>query len=1185
MALAGLKGEVREVRGHLLLGLRLKGVRLKGEGLDLEAEEVGLGYDLLGLLRKELPLSVSLKGARVRPTWEALFPEQPGPPPKVRVVFRQLRLEETQVELPQGKRLFLPPLRLTLAGENPYAFVARLPGGGFQGEARALAQDLAAWEVRYRGEVRGLSFFYEGLRGGRLSGFFRLGPSGMEGEARVAGGVVELVGFRLTGVEGPIRLRGDRVEAALRGRGLEGPLTARAEVDLKGERYRFALTGRPRLPALARHYRLSLPVEGDGQLWLEGEGWDRIRLKGRFAGEGRFFSEPFRHRGTLAFDQAFALRAEAEGRLFDRTYRLGLDLAGQGYQATLQDSLGSRVLVRGQGSRAEARGQVAWPRPLEGLAQVALAIQGSRWRAQVRSPEVRLFPFLPLDLSGEVAGEGERVEGRLGPLALSGTWSRLGLQLAPTPLPVGHLQGEGRLVLGRLEASLRYASPYAAFPFRLWQEDGAFRFQSPYGEGVYRGGALALRLRDLPLHALDAFRLSGQVLYRDGGLAGRLVLKGRYLEAEGDLRRLGAGIKGRLLTPLGELPFAGAYDPEPGLRLRAQDLLLRYQGGLSLKGRARLGPLALWADLAWDGGFRGQARVETPWVAGVVRGEGERLRLQGLEGYAEGQGELYPRLAVQGRLNPPWPEGLEVPPLAFRLDREGIRLEGVGQVAFGGGYPFRLDLPWSYRGLAGRFQAEGNLEGGRLRLSSPYGRLEAEGGWRALGVRGQGEVPHAGPVRLAGQLDLLGLAYRAQVHLEKPGLRLNLVGRGVGLRFQGQAPGLRLLGGYDGGLQLLLQAEAFDLSPWGLPARASGTWGTRGGRLRLESPYGEVLLTGEALLSARARLLGPHLQGEGEVSPEGLALALRGVYQRGGVALRLAAEGGGPWEALRLELFGEAELPYLGALPLRGRAWTQGGSLRYRLEGPLALEGEGLGYRGSFALPLAAWGREGRLEGKFQGQGLRVEGEGRGSLGGLPFAFRGGFAEALFLHLDWEGGRAGLRGEEVWFALEEVAPLAGAWGLALEGRAEGRLSLKGEGEAWARVRYGARTWRWTTGRASSRYPSRQGGWAWPGRPGRGGFGAWGRFLGRGGSGWGMGFPGSWRGVSVTAPWGLGSRAPWRLWPWRPATRGRGLGGRSFGPGQPLGPPGGGHLAPCLPLRGRGGGLGPRGKPLPGGGVV
>ena len=299
LALLGFRGEVREVRGHLLWGLRLKGVRLEGQGLALEAEEVDLAYDLLGLFRRELPLSLGLRKAVVRPTWEALVPEGGGPPPAFRFLFQSLRLEDVAVELPRGERLFLPPLRLTLLGENPYRFLARLPGGSFQGEARALSPDLAAWEVGFSGEVRGLSFFYEGLKGGRLSGALRLGPQGVFGEAEVREGAVEVVGFPLEGVEGTLRLEGGRVEARLRGRGLEGPVAATAEVDLKAPRYRFLVEGRPSLRALALHYGLALPVEGDGRLVLEGEGWEALRLQGAFQGEGRLLGEPFRHQGTL----------------------------------------------------------------------------------------------------------------------------------------------------------------------------------------------------------------------------------------------------------------------------------------------------------------------------------------------------------------------------------------------------------------------------------------------------------------------------------------------------------------------------------------------------------------------------------------------------------------------------------------------------------------------------------------------------------------------------------------------------------------------------------------------------------------------------------------------------------------------------------------------------------------------
>jgi hypothetical protein len=1173
LPLLGFRGSVGEVSGHLLFGLRLKRVALQGEGIRLQAEEVDLFYDLLGLLRRELPLALTLKKARLRLTWEALIPEKPGPPPAVRVVFRSLRLEEVEAELPQGRRLFLPSMRLSLVGENPYRFLARLPGGSFQGEAKALSPDLSAWEVAYAGEVRGLAFFFEGLKGGRLFGVFQVGPSGMEGRARVEGGVVELVGFPLTGVEGEILLRDERVEAVLKGVGLEGPLRAKALVDLKGHRYRFQMEGLPKLPALARHYGLTLPLEGEGRLSLEGEGWEAVRVRGRFAGEGRLLGEPFRHRGALAFDRVFTLEAEAEGRLFDRDYALSFALRGGRYGGSLEDTLGSRLALEGEGSRLRVRGRAAWPRPLEGLAAVDFRQEGKRWRLGLLSPGVRLPLFAPLDLSGEVRGEGEKVAGRLGPLGLSGTWGSLALTLAPTPMAVGSLEGEGRLLRGRLSAELRYDAPYARFPLSVRQEAWGFHFQSPYGEGSYRGGALALTLRGLPIRALDEMRLYGKAFYREGGLSGRLFLKGRYLELEAGLRRLGADLAGKLLTPLGEVPLKGRYDPGPGLLLEGLGLRLTYKEGLRLQGQGELGGVGLRADLAYREGFSGFLDFATPYgVSGRVLGEGKRLALK-VFGLLEGEGEVYPEVRLMGRLLPPLPEGLSLPPLTFRLTREGAEVLGVGRVAFAEGFPFRLDLPFRYRGVEGRLLAQGGLEGGRFTLSTPYGEVKGEGPWRRLGLVGGGEVPALGAWSLKGSMDLPTLAYRGEVGLPKGGLRLALSGKGASLRFLGQAPGLRVLGGYEGGLSLLLQAEGYDLTPFGLPARAFGTWGYWGGRMRLATSFGEALFQGEELLSARIRLSGPYLEGEGRMSPEGASLTFRGAYKASGLEVLARGEGGGPWGDLRFQVLGEARVPYLDPMAFQGEVRTAGG-IRYRLLGPVSLEGEGVRYRGHLDLPLALLGKAGRLSGSFQGEGLKVAGEGEGSWAGLAFSWRGAYGDGLSLSLRLPGGEAHLEGREVVLALEEVAPLAEALGVSLTGKAWARLALSGEGEGEAALRLGqealAATYRGTL--LSLVLPERGLGLSWDWREGKlKGLGA---LEGEGAFRLGEEASGAfrYRGVEVAfsgPPAALSGAGPLRrLW--------GDLGCRGF---EPAGPQGGRGVFPRLGLRRRRGALRLLGEPL------
>ncbi len=1056
---AGFRAEVERVLGFLPFYLKVQGLRLEGEGVGLKAQEVWLSYSLLGLLRRELPVGVRVKEGVLRLTWEGVFPEAPpGPPPPVRLLFQSLVLEGVEVEFPQGQRLFLPPLRLALEGSNPYAFLARLPGGVFRGEARALGPELGAWEVAYRGEVRGLGFFYQGLKGGVLEGRWRLGPEGVLGENRVEGGVVELVGFTLEGVFGEIRFAQDQVQASLQGQGLEGPLWAQAQVDLKAPEYRFTLKGRPKLRALARHYGLELPLEGDGVLELEGAGWEEIRVQGGFQGEGRLLGQAFRHRGRLGFDRVFRLWAEAEGALWDRRYTARLDLEGDRYRVRLQDTRGSLLGLVGQGGAYRAEGRVAWPRPLEGLARVAFRGKGGDWTLRVESPGVSLPLFRPLDLSGWARGEGGRVEGVLGPLRLEGAWTDLVLELRPTPLLLGEVEGRGSLKAGRLWARLFYQAPYTRFPLEVRQEGPAlFRFLTPYGEGVYRDGTLGLGFRGLPIEALDRFRLYGQAGYGPEGLFGALRLQGRYLHGEARLRGEEALLEGLLSTPLGEVPWEGVYRLGEGLEVRAQGLVLSYREALNLKGQLALGPLDLRADLAYGPkGFGGWAEAEGPWGLWVrLLGQGEGLALRA-QGPLEAQGEVWPEPRVEGRLAPPLPGGLELPPLAFRLDRRGVELKGAGWVRFGEGWPFALDLPFGYRGMGFRLKAQGGLLEGEVHLYTPYGLLQAKGPWGGMALGGKAHLPYLGQGGVGGRLDLLGLRYAARLELEK-GYALDLSGQGLEARFRALGPGLYALGAWgQRGLDLLAELKGLDLSPFGLPLEATGRWGTAGGSLRLAfRPAGEAvaeaLLEGEGLLKARFRLLGPYLRGEGEVGLEGLEARLEAHYRAGPLALDLRAQGGGAWGDLRLGLEGDWGL-WGQANPLEGEVLWEGGRLRYRLAGPLSLEGEGLRYRGRMDLAFPLLGREASLEGVFKGEGLRLEASGEGAWAGVPLAWRGGYGEeGPFLRLDLPEGWAALAGDRVGLDLE-VRPWAEALGLPLEGRLQGQVDLRGQGEVAGRLR-------------------------------------------------------------------------------------------------------------------------------------
>jgi hypothetical protein len=181
-------------------------------------------------------------------------------------------------------------------------------------------------------------------------------------------------------------------------------------------------------------------------------------------------------------------------------------------------------------------------------------------------------------------------------------------------------------------------------------------------------------------------------------------------------------LAGRLLTPLGEVPLEGRYDPGPGLLLEGLGLRLTYKEGLRLQGQGELGGVGLRADLAYREGFSGFLDFATPYgVSGRVLGQGKRLALK-VFGLLEGEGEVYPEVRLAGRLLPPLPEGLSLPPLTFRLTREGAEVLGVGRVAFAEGFPFRLDLPFRYRGWRGGFSPRGASRAAGSPFPPPTGR-------------------------------------------------------------------------------------------------------------------------------------------------------------------------------------------------------------------------------------------------------------------------------------------------------------------------------------------------------------------------------------------------------------------------------------------------------------------------------
>ncbi|WP_147371539.1 translocation/assembly module TamB domain-containing protein [Calidithermus roseus] len=1046
---AGFQGEWRGTGGYLLTGLEVRGVRLQKPGIKLEGERIQLEYGLTGLFRRELPIRVRLKNGKALLDWEEVFrPQPPAAEPQIKLKVDELKLEGVEVGFDEAKKLALPPLKIVIRGDGPtYTFTATLPAGSARGQLRRTGREFEAWEVRAEGEVRALSYWYSGLEGGSFQTRWTLSPRGIEGHSRLEDAQASIVGLTITHISGPVDFKHNVVTANLTGSALGAPVVGDATVDIDAQNYSFRVQGRPKLAELARSYGLVLPVEGGGPLVLEGRGWESLVITGEYEGQGRLVNEPLSYKGTLGFDKVFRLDAAIQGRFFDRTYVAGVKLVGQDYTVDLKDSLGSLLQLTGQGNATRGQGRLTLPKPLLGEAGVSFRSQGSRWSAEVLSRPVNLPPIArPFDLSGRLTGDGNRVQGWLGQVGLSGSWDNLALDLGRLELLVGSLSGKGSLKGGRFSADLLYDSDYTRFPLAVRQEGRVWRFSNDYASGQFAEGVLDLSVSRLPLRLGTDFVLSGEVRYARNQFSGDWRLLGDWAEVAGVLEGLGTRYSGEVRTPLGSLPLQGMADGR-GVRASLDTLQIRAgSDGMRVQGPLKLGFIQAKADLTYQGGlFGGTAQVATPWLEARLEGRGRSLWAD-TSGYARLSGPLWPGTALQGRLTLPDFGPLKVVQVPVRLDLKEARI-GEGRVQLGGKFPFALALPVEIAGQDSILSAQGDLEQGSLRLRHPWGEVQGRGAWKALQVRGGFEVPLLGQVGLAGSADLFRAAYSGRLDSSRLGGELRVWGQGANLSYRGnfQRGKLVLDGAYARELRLRLEAKGYDLQPLGVPGKLEGTWGERGGSLRLDTPYGQLSAQGSSLLG-RLSLSGDTRWGtlRAFADARGLSAEARLAIPHLSGTLRLE----GPWSNLQARGSGDYALPYL-----EPAQWSLSADVRrqtWSLEGPLQLRGQGLKYQGHLRWSYAALGRQGLLTGELSGESTDLKAELAGHFAGVPLRLSAQLdqpsLEGLRAQLTLPEGQATLRQGRVNFDLE-TAPLAKLFDQPIRGRLKGEIGLDATGQA------------------------------------------------------------------------------------------------------------------------------------------
>ena len=1067
---ANFTGQWQAVGGYLLGGIELRGVELEGNGLRVEAQRVRIGYNLLSLQRRELPLRILAEEGDVFLRWDSIIPEQrqPSAPAPIHLRVDELVLNRVGVQIEQSQKFFLPTLRATVRGSGPYQVSVILPDGKLRGTVQRTGREFEAWQIEAKGDLRAARYWFDGFESGELEGTWIIGPrvkNGILGKNQIKNATVKIVGFTLTDIFGSADFDGQMVTANLVGRGLEGPLKGSATVDLQNQEYRFRVEGNPTLPALAKNFGLQLPVSGGGPLVLEGRGWQNIVIDGRYSGQGRLLNEPLTYEGTLAFDKKFRLDTVVDGAFFDRTFQANVALRNTDeYTVTLRDSLSSSLRLVGKGSNTQAEGTLVWPRPLLGEAGVSFSSTGPRWSLGVQSENVNLPTAKPFSLSGTLQGQGSGVQGRLGAVNLSGTWDDLQMQLLGLELLVGQLTGQAALKAGRFSGDLNYDSPYTRFPIAVQQEGTTWRLGNRWANGIYRNGVFTLGLRDLPLQILEALELSGDLRYAEGKLSGNWNLQGERVGIDGELYDMATRYRGEVRFPFRVLRLSGTAD-STGLKAQLETLRITADGtnGLLLRGPLELGQqIRLESNLGLQGSlYKGEVRFDTPWLSGTVEGRGATLWATA-DGYAQLSGPVWPTTALRGRLTLPLSGVVEVPTVPLQVSRTEARWPG-GQVALQAGFPFEGTLPILINRKPGSLEARGNLERGSLQLRTPYGTLNGEGAWRDLSVRGS--LNYAGYAgRLRGQADLFGLSYQGRLQVPRLEGALEFRGRATTLNYSGQfqnsrltiAGDYRLVAGKPlDGLRLRAIATDYDLTRWGLPGTLKGNWSERGGRLSLNTPYGQVQIGGSSLLGpVNLEAQSPYGTARGVVGTEAIALrgSLRLPYVSGTVDVS------GPWNNLEAQGQGRYSLPYLE--PQNWRLSADVLTQTWKLEGPLELEGKGFSYMGRVNWPYQLLERKGVLQGSVEGESLAVQASLRTTYAGLPVSAtvqaEGADLERLRATLELPEGRVRIARKQAVFDLE-AAPLASLFKADVQGRLQGNLDLEARGVVTGQLQaYGQR---------------------------------------------------------------------------------------------------------------------------------
>ncbi len=343
--------------GNLFYSLRLENLSVKGPGTNLEVDTLQLGYTLPALLTGTLPLRTEITGVRGALNIEKAAQSVPATPnaptaqPQLwfRPVLAQAEVSDVALSI-SGTPFDIPNVTLTRLeaqqnGDFTFNTALAVQDAVLKASGTVALEPFTLDATVQQADVALAQSFFDGLKGGALSGSVQADAGGVTADLELNGGRAELVGLELTEVSGPVTVRNQKLTTELTGQALGGPLRGSATVDLAAQNWQAEVTGNAALTdALVWASQGRLPVNvvenvlepsGNAEVSLRVGGWQSFTLSGRATGQGRLLGEPLRNLDVgFGFRSAVGTKVEATATLGGEPFRFALTPQGEGFTIT-----------------------------------------------------------------------------------------------------------------------------------------------------------------------------------------------------------------------------------------------------------------------------------------------------------------------------------------------------------------------------------------------------------------------------------------------------------------------------------------------------------------------------------------------------------------------------------------------------------------------------------------------------------------------------------------------------------------------------------------------------------------------------------------------------------------------------------------------------------------------------------